>query len=146
MLNGHLAWRSRPLTSSSFAAWGAAAPPGFEFYGLIDGDFENSAIPDAIWLTLDERRTAMLPASLILVSDTGDGGYYGIDVSQTSADGDSPVVKWWPWLGENASDNRRPVASDFGAFLLKRQSAGQVARSCPAENLTRSAMADVVRA
>lgn len=104
---------------------GCGSVPGHEFYGLIGDDFENSGVPDAIWLTLDERHTSQLPDSLVLVGSTGDGGYYAIDVLQRTANGDSSVVEWWPGFPANASGNRRVVASDFGAFLLEqvRQSA-----------------------
>ncbi len=33
---------------------------GEEFYGVIKDDFENSTVPNGIWLTLNERRTANL--------------------------------------------------------------------------------------
>ena len=85
---------------------------------FVDDDFDNSSVPDAIWLTLRSRRTAQLPKSLILVSDTGDGGYYAIDRSQIAPDGESPVVEWWPGVSADAIGQFRVVASDFGAFLL----------------------------
>jgi hypothetical protein len=51
---------------------------------------------------------------MILVSDTGYGGYYAIDVSQKTAGGDSPIVEWQPL---DPPDTRRPIAEDFGAFF-----------------------------
>lgn len=92
---------------------------GAEFYGIIKDDFANSGVPDAIWLTLKQRRMSQLPESLVLVSETGDGGYYGIDVSRKDIDGENPVVEWWPGR-PTATGNRRTVASDFGVFLLER--------------------------
>ena len=109
-----------PTYRQFLSRFGCGSVPSYEFYGLIDDDFENSSVPDAIWLTLDERRTSQLPESLVLVSDTGDGGYYAIDVSQKAPSGDSPIVEWWPGLPTSASGNRRIVASDFGVFLLER--------------------------
>jgi hypothetical protein len=47
------------------------------------------------------------------------GGYYTIDLAQSDVEGESPIVEWWPGL-PNASNNRRAVANDFGAFLLER--------------------------
>ena len=88
---------------------------GEEFYGVVKDDFENSSVPDGIWLTLNERKTAKLPDSMVIVADNGVGGWYAIDTSKKNADGDSPVVEWLP--------NNQPshvVASDFGAFLLQR--------------------------
>ncbi len=96
---------------------GCGGVSGLEFYGLIDDDFEHSSVPDAVWLTLTLRRTTSAPDSLVVVSDTGDGGYYAIDVAQKDADGESPVVEWWPGL-EGAEGNGRVVASDFGTFFL----------------------------
>jgi hypothetical protein len=86
---------------------------GEEFYGLINDDFEARGVPNLIWATLDERRRANLPRSLIVVGATGDGGLYAIDVSQKTPDGESPVVEWW--LG--SPPYQRIVAEDFGAFL-----------------------------
>ena len=88
---------------------------GEEFYGLVDDNFEGSSVPNGIWLTLNERKAADLPDSWIIVADNGLGGWYVIDASQKNADGDSPVLDWWP-------GNQPPqvVAEDFGTFLLQR--------------------------
>lgn len=94
---------------------GAGDIAGAEFYGVIKGDFENSSVPDAIWLTLDERKTCKLPEPFIIVGDTGDGNYYVIDLSDRNPAGEGPVVEWSP--GNRTS---RVVAEDFGAFLLQR--------------------------
>jgi hypothetical protein len=88
-----------------------------EFYGVVGDDFEDSCVPDAIWLTLEYRRDGA-PPEFIIVGNTGDGGAYAIDTAQRDADGESPVVEWWPGFPET-SDNRRVVASDFGAFFLE---------------------------
>jgi antitoxin YobK len=86
---------------------------GEEFFGIVGDDFENSCVPNGIWLTLEERRTRDLPYWLILVGDTGDGGYYAIDVSQKTSAGESPVVEWW----SGTPPFQRTVAEDFGTFL-----------------------------
>lgn len=98
---------------------GCGAVSSNEFFGIVDGDFENSSVPDAIWLTLRHQRMSRLPRSLILVSETGDGGYYAIDRSQVASNGESPVVEWWPGMPD-ASGNGRVVAEDFGSFFLQR--------------------------
>ena len=109
-----------PPTYRKFVSnYGCGGIGGFEFYGVNKQDFANSRVPDAIGLTLRDRRSGNLPVSLILVSDTGDGGYYAIDVSQKTPEGDCPVIEWWPGA-EDAEGNGRIVASDFGAFLLER--------------------------
>ena len=89
---------------------------GVEFFGLIQDDFENSGIPDAIWLTLKRRREWAAPHAYIFVSETGDGGDYVIDTSQVNIDGDSPVLECW--AATEAAENGMFVAEDFGAFLL----------------------------
>ncbi len=91
---------------------------GREFYGVLGEDFENSSVPDGIWLTLTERRTSNLPESLVLVGATGDGGYYAIDLSQKSERNESPIIEWWP-MGKSSI-----VSEDFGQFLHQRVSAG----------------------
>ncbi|WP_249292243.1 SMI1/KNR4 family protein [Metabacillus flavus] len=42
-----------------------------EIYGIINNDFENSSVPDAIWYTLSERREINLPNNLLIIYDTG---------------------------------------------------------------------------
>jgi len=84
---------------------------GMEFYGLIDNDFNNSSIPDAIWLTLEERKSG-LPKHLVLVNAIGDGGYYALDTGQTNEDGECPVVAY------ELNGQAEKVADDFGSFLL----------------------------
>jgi len=94
---------------------GAGSLMAEEFYGITKGGLTSPSVPNAIWLTLNERRKRNLPESVIIVGDNGVGGRYVIDTSKKNADGDSPVVDWWP--------NNLPsqvVADDFGAFLLQR--------------------------
>ncbi len=107
-----------PATYREFLArFGCGGLNSLEFYGVVQDDFVNSGVPDAVWLTLDLRRTAAMPDCYILVSDTGDGGFYAIDTSQRDSSGESPVVEWWPGFPE-AEDNPRFVAPDFGTFFL----------------------------
>jgi len=98
---------------------GAGDIAGLEFYGVLHDDFENSGIPDAVWVTLKRRRKSGAPSAYIFVSDTGDGGEYAIDTSQVNDAGDSPVVEWWAGAPANAEENGRIVAEDFVAFLLQ---------------------------
>jgi len=96
---------------------------GAEFYGVVKDDFVNSGVPDAVWLTLDERKSSQLPKSHILIGSTGDGGYYAIDCSQPSGDGENPVVEWWA-----RSQKQSIIASDFGEYFLRsiREALGEL--------------------
>jgi hypothetical protein len=92
---------------------------GAEFYGLINDNFTNSAVPNGIWLTLKIRVTGKLPQSLIVVSETGNGGYYAIDRTRQDNEGESPVIVWFPGLSI-VGGKIEQAAEDFGAFILQR--------------------------
>lgn len=126
--------RDESLIQAAEAALGLSFPPtyrrflkekgcgsiaGAEFYGIINDNFINSSVPNGIWLTLDERKTSNLPTTLILISDTGDGGYYAIDTSRRDNQGESPVIVWFPGFS-NVGGEGEEVAEDFGAFILER--------------------------
>lgn len=87
---------------------------GQEFYGVINGDFHNSCIPDAIWLTLSERENSNLDKNLILVHATGTGEYHAIDANQATKDDEYAIVR--VALGSKI----KPVFvfSDFGEFFF----------------------------
>lgn len=86
---------------------------GREFYGIINDDFVDSSIPDAIWLTLSERRESRLPDTLILIGDSGDGGYYALDCALL-IEGEAPVIVWK--LGERCGEQ---VANSFGEYFTQ---------------------------
>ena len=88
-----------------------------EFYGVATDDFEHSSVPDAIWLTLKNRAGQYVPDSFVVIGSTGDGAYYAIDTARTDANGENPVVEWWPGLS-GAVGNPRDIASDFGEFFF----------------------------
>lgn len=96
---------------------GAGDAGGEEFYGVIDDDFESSAVPDGVWLTLRHRETSGLPDHLVTVATTGDGSYYVVDAS---GDGrfEGPVVIWTPGLS-SADDDLERVADSFGEFFRR---------------------------
>jgi hypothetical protein len=126
--------REDRLIQAAEAALGISFPPtyrrflkergcgniaGAEFYGLVNDTFVNSSVPNGIWLTLDERRTSKLPHALILVSETGNGGYYALDTSRRDSQGESPVIVWFPGLSKVGGEVEE-VAEDFGTFVLHR--------------------------
>lgn len=121
--------KSEELIRKAECAIGLAFPPtyreflkrlgcgdvaGVEFYGVISVNFEDSSAPDAIWLTLEERKSSDFPSSHIIVGSTGDGAYYAIDYSLSDRDNDFPIVEYWPGLRK-----QKVVAEDFGQFFLE---------------------------
>jgi len=87
---------------------------GVEIYGLVDGNFSASTVPNGIWLSLKLRRTAKLPLSYVLISATGDGAYCALDTARRDESGESPVVLW----SRGPGNKPEPISSDFGKFLL----------------------------
>lgn len=87
---------------------------GLEIYGVISEKFEDSSVPNGIWLTLNERQNIGLSHAYILIGDGGDGTYYAIDTRSVDEAGENPVVRL-------SVDGTRAelVASSFGAYLLK---------------------------
>ncbi|OCG35163.1 hypothetical protein A9G29_02425 [Gilliamella sp. Fer2-1] len=92
---------------------GAGGIYGQEFYGVINNDFINSGIPDAIWLTLKERKESNLPEYLVLIYFGGDGDYYAIDCRDPN---NAPIVYWEPGASQE-NDKLHKIADDFGAFF-----------------------------
>lgn len=68
---------------------GAGSIGAFEVYGIVNAEFEESSVPNGIWLTLNERRENGMPANLVVVGSTGDGNYYCIEQNERS---ESPVI------------------------------------------------------
>lgn len=86
---------------------GAGDVGGQEFFGIVDANFVDSSIPDAVWLTLRERQDSGLPGHLILVHATGDGGYHAVDTA-------GAVVLWAP-----GRPDTEEVAPSFGEFFRR---------------------------
>ena len=89
-----------------------------EIYGIIKDDFENGTVPNGIWATLNQRKLSNLPQELILITDTGDGGYYALNAYNKSSGEEYPVVEWMPGA-DNPDLAELPISyNDFGEFLL----------------------------
>jgi hypothetical protein len=86
---------------------------GFEVYGLVDEDFTHSAVPDAIWLTLEERRLNGLDPRFIVIGALGDGTFDCLDTAHLDATGEAPVV-------QVSAEGDFPVklADSFGEYFL----------------------------
>lgn len=87
-----------------------------EIYGIIDDDFENSSIPDAIWYTLTERREVDLPKSLLVIYDTGSDELFCLDFSRLNEKSEPAVVSYIPGVNPN-NQKYEVIAADFGDFL-----------------------------
>lgn len=88
-----------------------------EIYGIINDNFENSSVPDAIWYTLTERKEINLPNNLLVIYDTGSDELFCLDFNQLDEKGEPKVVSFVPGIDlENQS--YEVIANDFGDFLL----------------------------
>lgn len=89
-----------------------------EVYGIIDEDFEDSSVPDAIWYTLNLRKSINLPANFLAIYDTGSEEIFCLDFQSTDAAGEPKVVALD--LGYALDDQTiEVIADDFGDFLLE---------------------------
>lgn len=93
---------------------GAGSFGAFEFYGVIDANFEKGPIPDGIWLTLKQRRSGKLPENLLVIGDTGDGALYCVELRDGQ---EGPIITYQPGNSKQ-SQLSRVVARDFGEFFL----------------------------
>lgn len=89
-----------------------------EVYGIIDEDFEDSSVPDAIWYTLTLRKSIGLPANLRAIYDTAGEEIVCLDFQKMDATGEPKVVALD--LGYALNDQTfEVIADDFGDFLLE---------------------------
>lgn len=88
---------------------------GVEIYGLTHDDYKNSGIPNVVWITLN-MRSLEIPQFFVIISETGNGFYYAIDLSNVDDTGESPIVIFDP-INVN---NYEIVARDFGSFLYEQ--------------------------
>jgi antitoxin YobK len=91
--------------------FGCGGIRGREIYGIVNDDFVASGIPDAIWLTLKNRK-AGLPMELVIIAEVGNGDYYALDGRKRSITGEYPVIVY------SILGSIEQVSSDFGEFLL----------------------------
>jgi SMI1-KNR4 cell-wall len=105
--------RFPPTYRRFLSEYGAGSIGGTEIYGVIDGDFENSSVPDAVWHNLTLRQEGY-GEGLFSFYAIGDGEELCLDTSRVRPGGEMPVV------GVSfGSDGRRDIAPDFGrAFLM----------------------------
>ena len=88
-----------------------------EVYGIINNDFENSTVPDAIWYTFTERMEINLPKNLLIIYDTGSDELFCLDFNKSREKEEPKVVSFVPGV-ELESQTYEITANDFGDFLL----------------------------
>jgi hypothetical protein len=88
-----------------------------EFYGVIDDNFDDSEVPNGIWLTLRERVDSKLPPALAVVGSTGDGAYYCLELSDAR---ETPVIVYHPALPAQKQTKPEVIAPDFGTFFFQQ--------------------------
>ena len=72
--------------------FGAGNFGSFEVFGLPDPEFSKPRVPNAVWYTLQERKSG-LPAAFVALGTDFEGTLYCLDTSAASGD-DAPVVSW----------------------------------------------------
>ncbi|RJX41644.1 SMI1/KNR4 family protein [Paenibacillus pinisoli] len=106
-----------PIYRNFIKKFGAGNFGSQEIYGVIDEDFENSSVPDAIWYTLMEREEINLPDNLLVIYDSGGEELFCLDFSNVNEENEPPIVSFI--AGQSLSTQKNEtVASDFGDFLL----------------------------
>ncbi|PEC48811.1 cell wall assembly protein [Bacillus sp. AFS077874] len=89
-----------------------------EVYGVIDDDFINSSVPDAIWYTIKQRKNTGLPENYLIIYATGMGELFCLDFNKLNRENEPAVVSIN--LGKEFSDQSiELIADDFGDFLLE---------------------------
>ncbi|WP_409271554.1 SMI1/KNR4 family protein [Neobacillus sp. SCS-31] len=112
-----LGFRFSYLYRDFLKKYGAGSFGSQELYGLIDDDFKNSTVPDAIWCTLTEREDSNLPNHLLVIYDTGMDDLFCLDFKKINEVGEPQVVSYIPGIDLH-NQNFTVVANDFGDFLL----------------------------
>ena len=87
---------------------------GFEVYGIIDDNFENSSIPNGIWMTLKQRNAIGLDHKYVIVGEGGDGTLNVIDTGET-IEAENPVIR----LSIDGKLSQR-MNDSFGSYLLEQ--------------------------
>ncbi len=91
---------------------------GEEIYGIISEDLGRAGVPNAIWLTLDERQSSGLPGSMVTIYNDGMGGFFVLDTAKPGKGGEPPVEVWQPGASQ-PDDTLEVVGDDFGIVALQ---------------------------
>ena len=73
--------------------YGCGGVGRLDLYGVINKDTVNSSVPDAIWLTIDERKVSNLHPELVIISGDGMGNDYCLNCVNVNKEGESSILK-----------------------------------------------------
>lgn len=90
---------------------------GIEIYGITSENFIKATVPNAVWLTKEERSKGHLPAHLILIQFLDDGEYAALDTRFSYDPDQCPVIVCAPGVYDLPNKPEK-LADDFGQFLL----------------------------
>lgn len=111
-----LGFRFPPTYRRFVLEYGAGNFGSAEIFGVIADDFEQSAVPDGVWYTLQERTMVALPPNLMVIHNDGMGNL-GCLQAMPEAEREGSVILYRP--GAQFGNQRSEVlAADFGEFLL----------------------------
>ncbi|NBI31102.1 SMI1/KNR4 family protein [Chengkuizengella marina] len=99
------------------STYGALCIGSQEVYGIIRDDFENSSVPDVVWVNRQNRIKFGMPDHLLEIYHTGSDEVFCFDFKKTNKQGEPPVVVYVPGLDLKYQTYER-IAEDFGDFLL----------------------------
>lgn len=88
-----------------------------EIYGVFREDFENSGVPDAVWLTINERNLVSMPKHLVIIYNTGMGDMYCMNFKDLNSENNPKITSYFPGFSEKAQENE-VLYNSFGEFLL----------------------------
>jgi hypothetical protein len=96
---------------------GAGAFGSVEFFGVVDDNWEDSGLPDVVWLAMRAQREGWLPQGIVPIYDDGMGNWLVLNLREPWSSGEPNVVAWE--MGRSQPDaNLEIIAPNFGAFLL----------------------------
>ncbi|MER5546137.1 SMI1/KNR4 family protein [Streptomyces sp. NPDC002589] len=86
---------------------------GEEIYGIVVRDGRMLGV---VTETLDLRESTGMPSHLVAFRPDGMGGYFTLDTSEMSAEGEAPVYVWG--VGAHSATESEYIGTDFGTVAL----------------------------
>ncbi|WP_225768826.1 SMI1/KNR4 family protein [Inquilinus sp. Marseille-Q2685] len=112
---GRLGVKFPPSYRHFLARMGTLSFMGHQFYGITKSGLNAQSIPCVLWATERSREKGHITDSMLRIKMSGHGPFYVIDLSQTDAEGEGPVLEL-PVQGISGGSEK--IADDFGSFFL----------------------------